>query len=192
MDEDDRAVLRWPFWCVVVFILLPICVFGTMNGFDYFFFFFPITFALVGIGFFLTCQASLFVLIAVRRSAWRRCLSAMILPVCVALGVWNFGALWETWRNAGDRLYFERQKSAYLIEIAKQDASNGPRLMVFPGGGWAGVAGRVYVFDESDEILLGEKDRSVDFKRRADATELSCNAVAFPLEGHFYKAFITC
>ena len=120
------------------------------------------------------------------------CISAMILPLCVALGVLNFDSLWQIQRNVGDRLYFERQKSAYLEMIEKEHANQGKRLMVFPGGGWSGVAGRVYVFDESDEILLDEKHRSADFQRRMDATELSCNAVAFPLEGHFYKAFITC
>lgn len=192
MGNDDHAILRWPLFCVVGFFLIPVVVFGTMNGFEYLFFFFPITIGIGLVGLFVTVVAGVVAFSAAWRRAWKRCLSAMILPLCVALGALNFGSLWEIWRNSGDRLYFERQKTDYLELIEKDHANKGKRLMVFPGGGWSGVAGRVYVFDESDEILLDEKHRSADFQRRMDATELSCNAAVFPLEGHFYKAFISC
>jgi len=192
MDRSEDASLRWPFFSVVGGFIFPICVFGTMNGFEYLLFFFPITLSIGAVCLLAIVEASAVAGVAARRRAWKRSLSAAILPLSVGLGVWNFGALWEIWRYAGDRLYFKSQKPAYLEMIGNQDASKGARFMVFPGGGWSGVAGRVYIFDESDEILLDDKLRSADFKRRMETTELSCNAVAFPLGEHFYKAFITC
>ena len=94
--------------------------------------------------------------------------------------------------DIGERVRLQFSKPGYYAKINSLSADKGQRLAVFPWGGFAGLADRVMVYDESGEVLLDESQRSAAWKKRAEKTDLACKFMAFPMEGHFYKVYVAC
>ena len=196
MDEDDRTVLRWPFWCVVGILVLPIPIFATEFGLFSVIFVAvlvpQISWPIAFLGLLVAASAAFHALRAARKGAWRRCLSALVLPLFVVVVWLDPRPVSYIWNGSGDWIRFQMEKPGYWSKINKLKADDGPRLAVFIWGGWGGIGESLMVYDESDEIILDESERSAAWKKRIQHTDLTCRFAAFPMEGHFYKAYLAC
>ena len=196
MDKSDDAILRWPFYWALGLFILPVFIFT--NDFGPVLLVFSIVFASVfSLPVVLVCLWAIFKATAAawraaRGKAWKRCVSALVLPLFVVIGLMNGSLVWSFWDTSGEWIRFQVEKPGYWAKINQLNPDDGPRLAVFPWGGWAGLGERVMVYDESDEILLDESKRSAAWKRRIERTDLACRFVAVPQEGHFYKAHLNC
>ena len=196
MDKPDDAILRWPFFWALGLWLLPSLVFSIHGGFEAVFFsfwFLPfIPIAIVLSTLWATGNAAIAAWSAGRRRAWKRCLSALVLPLFLALGLLPLRAFLSVWDTTSDWIRFELEKPGYWAKINALNPEDGPRLAVFLWGGWGGLGVRGIVYDESDEVLLDDSQRSPEWKKRTEKTDLSCGAVAFRMEGHFHKTYFGC
>jgi hypothetical protein len=123
---------------------------------------------------------------------WRGALSLSIMPLAALAMFVSFKTVWDFAADAGVYIHFRATRAALLADIAKLPTDKGPRLAIFDWGGFLGSV-RAFVYDESDEITLPEKERSAAWKKRAEGTELSCEVVrARPVGNHFYITDIDC
>lgn len=196
MDKSEDAILRWPFYWALGLFILPVLIFT--NDFGLVLVFLAIILMpYVSLPVVLVCLWAIFKATAVawragRSNAWKRCVSALVLPLLVVMGLLNGRLVWSFWETSGEGIRFQTEKPGYWEKINQLNPDDGPRLAVFPWGGWAGLGERVMVYDESDEILLEESKRSAAWKKRSERTDLVCRFVAVPHEGHFYKAYLDC
>ena len=196
MDQSNDAILRWPFFWALGLFILPVLVFT--NDFGPMLLVLSIVFApMFSLPVVLVCLWAIFKATAAgcraaRSKAWKRCVSALVLPLIVIIGVLNGRLVWAFWDTSGEWLRFQVEKPGYWVKINQLNPDDGPRWAVFPWGGWAGLGERVMVYDESDEILLEDSKRSAAWKKRSERTDLVCRFVAVPQEGHFYKAYLDC
>ena len=196
MGNDDHAVLRWPFFCVVGLLVIPILVF--INDFGPLILFLGIvlmpyvSLPVALLALWATARAAAAAWGAARKKAWKRCLSALVLPIFLVIGLISPRAIWSIWDTSGEWIRLQLEKPGYWAKINELNPDDGPRLVVFPWGGWAGLAERVMVYDESDEIVQEESKRSTAWKKRIERTDLVCRFVAVHMEGHFYKAYLDC
>ena len=107
----------------------------------------------------------------------------------MALGLLPQRACLSVWDTTSDWIRFELEKSGYWAKINALNPEDGPRLAVFL---WGGLGVRGIVFDESDDVRLDDSQRSPEWKKRIEKTDLPCGAVAFRVEGLFHKAYFGC
>jgi len=130
-------------------------------------------------------------LVWLRRRAWRRSVSTLVLPAIALAAFLNESFVAHATIRVGSDLQLLLTLPTYSREISKMPADEGPRLGVFM---WRDLNGfgldlgyELLVFDESDEIALPAQDRSEGWKEKAAATDLHCRLTgvrhAF---GHFY------
>jgi len=194
MDEKNDAFLRWPsLWVLVVCCILafPFCFHGgdllvilsLLTPLPY----------IVAIGaVLLACGALATIWEGLRQRHLRRCLSALVLPAFLMLVGLNPEEALSVAEDIGERVRLQFSKPGYYAKINSLSADKGQRLAVFPWAGFAGLADRVMVYEESGEVLLDESQRSQAWKKRAEKTDLACKFMAFPMEGHFYKVYVAC
>lgn len=196
MDRSEDAILRWPFYWTLGLWLLPSLIFSIHGGvemvfiFSFVFPFIPILIAMTTL--WVTGNAVVSAWSAGRRRAWKRSLSALVLPAFVTAGLMLPRAFLSIWDTTSDWIRFELEKPGYWAKINTLNPEDGPRLAVFLWGGWGGLGVRGIVYDESDEVLLDDSQRSPEWKKRTEKTDLSCGAVAFRMEGHFHKTYFGC
>jgi hypothetical protein len=106
------------------------------------------------------------------------------------MGLLNGRLVRSFWETSGEGIRFQTEKPGYWAKINQLNRDDGPRLAVFPWGGWAGLGERVMVYDESDEILLEESKRSAARKKRIERTDLACRFLAVG-EGEKYRKLLS-
>jgi len=196
MEKSEDAILRWPFYWALGLFILPVLIFT--NDFGPVLLVLSIAFApMFSLPVVLVSLWAIFKATAAgwrvgRSKAWKRCVSALVLPLFVVIGLMNGRVVWSFWDTSGEWIRFQVEKPGYWAKINQLNPDDGPRLAVFPWGGWGGLGERVMVYDESDEILLEDSKRSAAWKKRIERTDLVCSFVAVPQEGHFYKAYLNC
>jgi len=196
MKKSEDAILRWPFYWALGLWLLPSLAFSIHGGVEMLFIFsvvfpfIPIMIAMMTL--WVTGNAVVSAWSAGRRRAWKRSLSALVLPLFMAASLMLPRAFLTIWDTTSDWIRFELEKPGYWAKINTLNPEDGPRLAVFLWGGWGGLGVRGIVYDESDEVLLDDSQRSLEWKKRIEKTDLSCGAVAFRMEGHFHKTYFGC
>jgi hypothetical protein len=91
----------------------------------------------------------------------------------------------------GERLHFWVAKPGYLKEIADIPKDAGPRLAVFDwGDDFTGFY--VVIYDEADQLLLPEGQRSDAWRKRLYGANAKCTASGYPVGDHFYIAEVAC
>jgi hypothetical protein len=130
-------------------------------------------------------------IVAASSSTWSRAFSYFVLPLaCIAA----FSQPVFFLRNAnyiGQVLNFEIMRPAYQARIDALPRTGEPKLVVFNRGGMVWHSEGV-VYDESDEVVRPQADRTTAWKLRASNTELGCGYWAGALSGHFYLADFDC
>ena len=194
MDDTQDRFLRWPsLW------VLGACFFfvfmHSFNGGDLLLVLMllsPLPYLSAFGAFWLACTALVLLWGALRHRHWRRGLSAAVLPVSLMLACLNPKDAMTLAERVGDRVRLQFLKPGYFEKINSSNSERDQRLAVFLWGGFAGLGERAMVYDESDEILLEESQRSDAWKKRAEKTDLACKFMALPMEGHFYKVYLDC
>jgi hypothetical protein len=194
MDDKHDAVLRWPF----LWVLVACCIFAlpfTFHGGDLLLVMslltpLPYMFAIGEV--WLACGAFATIWGGLRHRHWRRCLSALVLPAFLMLVGLNPREALSVAEAIGERVRLQFAKPGYFEKINAGRSDGAPRFASFPWGGWAGLALRSMIFDESDEILLDDSKRSAAWKKRVAGSELTCHFMAEHMEGHFYKVHYQC
>ena len=194
VDRRDKFSLSYFVW-----VTLLILLFVSSNDLDRIFNLYPVMFPLLVVSALsmTTCwTAALLRNLWLRR--WRRVVSVLAAPVAAY-------ALLAAANGAGvnpQRVRFELGKRYYTDEIAKLEKTDEPRFKTFDWGRrrGAGVASINYtlVYDESDEILLPQEQRSKAGQERARKRcpgTIMCSLLTSPtegsptvtrIEGHFY------
>ena len=186
----------WPLWVAIGMPLLLVALNTTPIGLNFIFLVIGLP-ALLCIWGVLGIRALILVIRHMQHREWSRAVICAVLPlVIVAAGVWHWQFL-HLCNDVGDIGYFIGERSTYLEKIRATPPNGEPRLLVFNRGGMS-WASRGYVYDESDEVTRDEPLRSVGWKLRADATELTCGYYAQPFPGHlsftqhWYMASFSC
>lgn len=124
--------------------------------------------------------------------AWRRVLSTAILPLSGVIACLNYGFVLGTTQYQGTYLRFLAMRPFYLREISKLPADE-PRLKLFYWGGFL-LTSHEILYDESDEIVLPEDERSEAWSRRAAQTDAGdCPLLGYSTLGnHFYLVTFHC
>lgn len=130
-------------------------------------------------------------LVWLRRRAWRRSLSMLILPLTALAAFLNEDFVVHATNQVGSDLQLLTTLPTYTPKISKLPADEGPRLGVFP---WRDLNGfgmylgyELLVYDESDEIALPAQERSEGWNEKAAATDLHCRLTGVDHAfGHFY------
>jgi hypothetical protein len=122
--------------------------------------------------------------------AWKRAMSAVVLPLAVLAALLNLNAVWMHAIEAGEQIHFRVMRASYLAQVAKLPTDNGPRLAIFRWGGF--VISHAVVYDESDEIVLSAAQQSAAWKARIAGTELECGVWGSPVGDHFYLVRMGC
>jgi hypothetical protein len=155
--------------------------------------FFAFTFGpefVVLLWFLAAVAAAGFAMLAAVRRQWRWVAAAIPLPLSLALLPINSGALWWFTMSAGEELHFRVARAGYLRDIERIPTNRGPRLAVFvlSEDGFMGISNEhLAVYDESDEIMLPDQERSDAWKARAKETYLDYGIGQWrPMGDHFY------
>ena len=189
--KPDKIVL-WPIIVGLVFTALwavivsfdPVLLFMLVVNFSV-----PAT-LLLGAG----LAATLVAIAAARRKAWRRAVSAAVLPAAIIAAGLNFTAFSRLCVEVGDRVHFYLKQSEYMGEVRAERSPGEPVLKVWNWGGML-LSSKGVVYDESDEIALPADQQSAEWKNRVSRSggELACNGYGFePLGAHFYLAYFPC
>jgi hypothetical protein len=159
------------------------------------------SFVLAVVLFILVVLATLVMaVLALVRGRFMRAAALLIAPVIV--GFPYFSPMLGYEEIALDLMRFHLTKGRYTEVIDKlSPAERASRVVIFPWGaeGLAVTATSEYwlVYDESGQIALPEKERSQDWKDRANKekgyfSDEKCLAEARRLSGHFYSAAMHC
>jgi hypothetical protein len=172
---------RWLVWPALIFLLL-VLFFAAMMGDPYLFEFLVIWFI-----------AAVLALGAAGHAASsmqpRRTVSFFILPVASALML--LAPVTRSVVEVGERLHFWVAKPGYLKEIADIPKGAGPRLALFDrGDDFTGF--HVIIYDEADQLLLPEEQRSDAWKNRVYGGDPKCIAGGYSVGDHFYIGEIGC
>jgi hypothetical protein len=136
--------------------------------------------------------ATLVAIAAARREAWRRAVSAAVLPVAMVAVALNFSGFSQLCREAGDRLHFYVMRPSYLAQVAATPSLGHPRLLIWNWGGMV-FSSKGVVYDESDEIALPAEQQSIEWKTNPGLGELACGGYGFePMGDHLYLAWFPC
>ncbi len=137
--------------------------------------------------------ASFISIISLRQRAWRKALSAVLLPGVLVLYLFNLSSLAALSADLGEELNFYIMCPYYQSRVAQLSEKKGQRLAVFVLDGWGPIANGI-AFDDSDEIASPVGSQSVAWKARATGTELSTKCwSASHIQGHFYRwSFVNC
>ncbi len=194
--SGSSAVLAWPIGLAIALPILLIILEATPIGLDFIYTIFVEPALLIFWGLAGACAA----IIAIKqmwRREWKTAGASTILPICVLLVSLRLFTFIHFCNYVGDLLYFLVERSFYLQAIDKRAVNGEPRLLVFDRGGMS-WASRGFVYDESDELLKEPSLQSASWKKRAEATKLSCgyNARALPgqfdITKHWYVASFPC
>ena len=181
--KESPAKILWPVCVGIGMPLLLIALNSTSIGPDFFF-------VLIGIPLLLCTWACLSVwalvicILRMRRREWLPALASAILPLVVLVAGLQFWGFLHFCNYGGDVVHFLSRRSSYVEAINAIPQDEKPALRVFNRGGMV-WASRGYVYDESDEVMRAESLQSVEWKEKADQTELGCGYFAEPFPGHF-------
>ena len=121
MDKPEDAILRWPFYWALGLWLFPSLAFSIHGCFEAVFFLFLflpfIPIAIVLTTLWATGDAALVAWGAARRRAWKRCLSALVLPLFLVLCLIPQRAFLTVWDTTSDWIRFELEKPGYWEKI---------------------------------------------------------------------------
>lgn len=128
--------------------------------------------------------------VAARAGDRRRALSLLLFPLLTAAAAANGGEIWGRTMQAGEYLHFRSIRNRLLEDIERLP-DDGARLMLVNRGGL--LISHGVIFDETDEILLPETDRSRRWKEKAAKNEIGCGVLgASPVGDHFYIVRLGC
>jgi hypothetical protein len=186
------SFVRWPLIVVLVVSALWAVVVGffPLLLFMLIFVFWLPAVLLLGAG----MAATLVAVAAARHKAWRRAVSAAVLPVAMVAIALNFTGFSQLCREVGDHVHFYLERSEYLAEVRATRNLGQPVLKVWNWGGMIWSSKGV-VYDESDEIALPPEQQSAAWKNRVGRSggELVCRDYGFePMGSHFYLAYFPC